>query len=104
MNNIPPKLKEKLSKNQWYYKCCRADKECLGRITWEHSYIYSGRQIQEEWAILPLCLHHHLGTGLDKRINHWISINRMTKKDELKYPKFNWARERLILNKKYGRK
>lgn len=106
MNNIPPKLRAQLSADPGMHRCLRRDEKdengqrtCMGRVTWEHAWDYGGRQIQEAWAIIPLCIHHHLGSGLNKKKNKWFSINKMTPEDEKKYPKVNWKRERIILNK-----
>jgi len=102
MNPIPKKLREEMESDPYYHKCLRhKENECNGRITFEHCWIYGGRQIQEKWAIIPLCIYHHLGQGLNKKLNHWFSINRMTEDDMLKYPRFNWKREKIILNKLY---
>jgi hypothetical protein len=96
------KIREELSIDPSYKKCLReSEGYCSGRITWEHCYMYKGRQIQEKWAIISLCVYHHLGDGLDKKMNHWFSVNRMTPEDEKKYDRFNWKREREILNKLY---
>jgi len=104
MHPIPIKLKEEMAADP-YYKCCVRWREgtCSGRITWEHCWLYAGKQIQEKWAIIPLCWFHHLGDGLIKEINHWFSINRMTKNDEEKYPRKNWFQIRIYLNKKYNK-
>ncbi len=100
MNNIPKKLRNELAKDLYYKKCLRnKEGNCKRRITFEHCWTYKGQQIQEKWAIIPLCEFHHLGQGLNKKMNHWFSINRMTPEDEKKYPRFNWKRERIILNK-----
>jgi hypothetical protein len=99
MNNMPLKLRKELSKDSYYSKCVRyKDGNCNGRVTWEHCWEYSGKQIQEKWAIIPLCWFHHLGIGLNKKINRWFSINRMTEEDMKKYPRINWIREKIILN------
>ena len=104
MNNMPQKLKNKLLADPYYHRCARwKEKECLGRVTWDHCWTYAGKQIQEVWAITPTCIHHHLGAGFSRKKNCWFSINRMTEADEKKYPKFNWKRERIILNKLYGK-
>lgn len=87
MNKIPPKLRLKLSRSAYMKKCARESKECKGRITWEHALTYKGRQIQEEWAIVPLCVHHHLGKGLEKEKNRQIAFSRATTEDLEKYPK-----------------
>lgn len=106
MNNIPTKLRKELSLDPNMHRCMRANdkdedgrKECMGRVTYEHCWMYAGRQIQEKFAIIPLCIHHHLGSGLNKKKNRWYSINKMSSEDEKKYPKINWKRERIILNK-----
>jgi hypothetical protein len=75
-----------------YQTCARAhDGGCDGRITYEHAFTYSGRQIQARWAILPLCFYHHLGRGLDKRKNRFLALRRATAEDLQKVP-------RLLLN------
>lgn len=99
---MPPKLRKECAEDPYYSKCLRhKEGNCSGRITFEHCWMYAGKQIQEKWAIIPLCVHHHIGQGLNKKLNHWFSINRMTEEDMKKYPKFNWLREKIILNKLY---
>jgi hypothetical protein len=83
--------------------CARkGDGYCDGRITWEHAFIYQGRQIDEVWAIIFLCWRHHLGDGLDKEKNEWLAIQKATLLDFIKYPKKNWLQLKNYLNKKYG--
>lgn len=95
MNNIPSDLRSDLSVDPYYKYCARAsDGGCEGRVTWEHAWIYAGRQIQERWAIIPLCWYHHLGEGLNKRKNEIISLSRATDEDLSKYPKKDWDRIR----------
>jgi len=96
MRPIPKKLKDEISSDPYYLKCARSGSDCRGRITWEHAFIYSGRQINEKWAIIPLCVYHHLGDGLNKRINEKIAVNRATEEDLKKYPRKNW-----LIYKKY---
>jgi hypothetical protein len=59
---------------------------------------YAGRQVQEKWAIVPLCWHHHLGPGLDKKANRLIALARATEEDLAKYPRADWARPRPVDN------
>jgi hypothetical protein len=102
MRPIPQKLKEEMSADPYYKQCLRRKEgTCSGRITWEHCWIYAGKQINEKWAIIPLCWYHHLGDGLDKLLNEWFSISRMVKSDEEKYPRKNWKQLRSYLNGKY---
>lgn len=90
--------------------CARYGPDCAGsRLTWEHALIYGHNQVQEPWAILPLCEFHHAanrhqdGPGLNKEINLWIALNRATTKELELYSKaINYVRERERLNTKYG--
>ena len=92
MNNMPPKLREELSEDPEYKICARAGSDCHGRITFEHALTYVGRQIQERFAILPLCEWHHLENGLDKRWNIKMAMYRATPEDRKKYPNLEWKK------------
>jgi hypothetical protein len=113
MNNIPPKLRRLLEANPYYKMCARAgDGACAGRITWEHAIIYAGRQVQEVWAIIPLCKRHHnieeyqTSGSLDKQINVFIALSRATPEDLKKYPREDWGQMKkrviFIIRKRYG--
>lgn len=110
MNNVPPALRKQLASDPEYKKCAlRNHGNCDGRITWEHAIIYAGKQVQERWAIVPLCEKHHgVGKWMDagtmaKERNVWCALNRATD-DELRAISkvVNWIRERTRLNEKYG--
>jgi len=103
MRPIPPKLRDELDALPRMHRCERFSGECRGRITWEHVWIYGGKQINEVWAIIGLCEYHHLGPGLNKEINQWISLKYATAKDFVKYPRRAWEHLREFLNKKYAR-
>src|SRR3990167_2668016 len=90
MRRIPPKLREQIAQDPYMKVCARKSDDCSGRITWEHAWVWAGRQINEPWAIIPLCWEHHLGSKMDKRINQAISIARATPENFKKYPKVNW--------------
>lgn len=95
MNRIPPKLKAELAADPEYKLCVLGDTfpdgmNCSGRITWEHAILYAGKQVQERWAIIPLCVYHHLGNGLNKRWNKQYAMSRATEEDKKKYPRLNW--------------
>lgn len=91
MKPIPVKLRKSMNADPYYKTCARLDAECSGRITFEHAFIYAGRQIQEKFAIIPLCWHHHLGEGLVKIENQRIAASRAIKEDRAKYPSLNWS-------------
>lgn len=109
MNNTPQKIKKYWQANP-VYKCDRFDEEdCSGGLTKEHALIYSGKQIQELWAILDICEYHHainkfLDAGnLDKKKHKWVAISRMTDADKLKYNRRDWNKELQLLEKTYGK-
>ncbi len=103
MRYIQPKLKSEILADPYYKLCARfSDGGCRGRVTWEHCWIYGGKQINEKWAIIPLCWRHHLGDLLDKNKNRWLSIRRATLTDLQKYPRMAWEQIRKRLNKIYG--
>lgn len=100
MNNLPTKLREELAADPYYRFCARADENCAGRITWEHAFEYAGRQIQERWAIIPLCWFHHLGAGLNKTINRQIAVVRATPEDRKRYPRLPWNQYEQCIKRK----
>lgn len=81
---------------------------CGGRVTYEHAWVYAGKQIQEEWAIVPLCEKHHdvlnyQDSGdLNKELNQFYSLQRATDEDLQKYPRAPWNQRKAYLNTKYG--
>ena len=90
MRKIPNKLREIIAEDPYYITCARKGIDCGGRITIEHAVTYAGKQVNELWALIPLCYYHHLGIGLNKKINRKIALSRATKEDLLKYPKNSW--------------
>ena len=112
MRRMTDQLKSKILSDPLAAKCFRylalRDHECEGRITLEHAILYAGRQVNEAWAVVPICAKAHSvdawqDTGiLDKRINEWIAINRMKKEDEVKYGRVDWQQKRRYLNGVYG--
>ena len=112
MRAISKKVKDQILEDPFYIRCARAailkDHVCEGRITWEHALIYAGKQMDEVFAIIPLCALAHAvdffqDRGiLKKEIGVWIALNRMTPEDMARYPKRDWIRERDYLNSLYG--
>lgn len=67
---------------------------CEGRIEWHHAWIYAGKQINEEWAIVPACHFHHSMVTKDKAIRQAFetaSLIMATKADLEMYPRKDWA-------------
>lgn len=111
MNNIPAKLKKEMLADPEYKVCSLlGHHECGGRITLEHAIIFAGRQVQERWAIIPVCAagqdvdHYQDSHRMDKEMNRWVALNRATD-DELRAISraTDYIRERARLNEKYGR-
>lgn len=114
MNNIPPKLRAQLAADPEYTHCMRKallnDHECerdplkpRQEVEWEHVIIYASNQLQERWAIIPICWLVHRGGMLDKEINEWIALNRATDEELLKISKaVHYPHRREYLNEKYG--
>lgn len=114
MRKIAPELKTLLLSDSDYKKCLRQvwlqDHVCRGRITWEHAIIYKGQQLNERWAIIPICAYAHSvdkwqDSGiLNKEINEWIAINRATDEELQAVSKaVNYKQKREYLNGKYKR-
>lgn len=97
MNNTPGWLRNYWSENP-AKGCDRIDdlQNCKGRLTKEHAIYYAGRQVQEIWAVLDLCVYHHLREGLKKNINQAIAYSRATDDDLKKYPKLSIPHARAI--------
>jgi hypothetical protein len=81
MRPIPKKLLNEILADPYYKTCIRAKtNQCDGRITLEHAIIYAGRQVNEKWAILPVCEKHHGVNSyqdrgdLDKRFHEWVAL------------------------------
>ena len=100
MRPIPPKMREQMSRDPYMEFCIHPG--CKNIPEWEHAFIYAGKQINEKWAIVPCCMYHHRGEGLDKHFNQWVAINRATEEELQKYGKKNWAQLKATLNEEYG--
>jgi hypothetical protein len=93
MRPIPPKLRAELAADPRYKFCSIAGEECSGRIEWHHVFIYSSKQVNEAWAILSACQHHHsLANRPDiQRRFQRESLSRATDADLEKYPRKDWS-------------
>lgn len=113
MNNVPRKLRKQLSTDPEYQRtshCMLAGyHQCGGRNTWEHPFIFAGRQIQEAWAIICVCAagqdvdQYQDSHRMDKEMNRWVALNRATDDDLKPYSRvINYIRERERLNTIFG--
>jgi len=96
---IPPAIRKRLSDDQDMKRCLICG---VSPVEWHHTQSGMGRkQIQEWWAIAPLCLLHHRYKPTKKIMEiarRWC-LNRATDEELLKYPKHNLIKERELLNR-----
>jgi len=78
MRPIPKKLREELSNDPFYKKCCITG---LGDVEWHHNLIYAGRQVNEKFCILPLNKEVHKNIVKYKTRCDWIMWSRATPKE-----------------------
>lgn len=101
MGPMPDDLKAKLEKQTLMNQCCIP--QCHNDPTWEHSWIYQGRQINSEWALIGLCYDHHQGDEYMIYLNQkkvrakdwgkYITLIRGIDRAKENYPKKNWDQE-----------
>ncbi len=106
MRLIPLKLRKQISADKFMKRCIYNDigrgGECEGRVEWEHAFTYR-QQINEVWAIVPVCSYHHRGNGLDKGYNEYRAIIRADIDDLCqRMPKKNWRQIKKYLISEYG--
>ena len=113
MRRISQRVKNEILNDPFYRICARAkllhDHKCEGRLSFEHTLTFAGRQVDEVFAIIPLCdLAHGIGQFLNsggilnKQINEWIALNRATDAELEKYSRADWKWKKDYLNKIYG--
>jgi len=101
MRPIPPKLRRELADDPFMKSCCICGDQ---KVEFDHVFVYSGSQINERWAIVPLCYLHHRGGKLDRPRTQYISLQRATDEDLAKYPKRDWRQLKKYLDAQYGNK
>lgn len=112
MSPIPKRIRELIDKDPFYKNCALYGQHghaCEGRITMEHAIIFAGTQLQELWAIIPLCAHGHGvdqflgGESTSKDLRIWVALNRATELERARISKaVDYHRELQRLNVKYG--
>lgn len=113
MRPMPIKLRNEMDMDEYYHRCarydllrdhiCKPDPISGKLIEWEHAFIFAGKQINERWAIVPICWLAHRGGYMVKEINEWIALNRATDEELRKYSKaVDLIYKRNYLNKIYG--
>ena len=101
---IPNKVRVRLANDPFMKFCIKAGSgECRGAVQWHHAWEYAGRQIQEWWAIVPLCHYHHKPGVLDNDYAQFIGLRRATYEELKKYHRIDWQQLRIYLLKKYAK-
>ena len=105
MRPINKKLLADILSDPYYKQRCLTG-TFVGKIDLHHAWIYSRKQIDEKWNILPIVEKKHSPMGdpdsvhrsakTDARVK-LIALNRATKEDLAKYPKKNWMMEKIRL-------
>ena len=95
---IPADVRAELAADPFMFRCFRwRERGCAGRVEWEHAWIYAGEQMQLRWSIIPCCTFHHRGAGLDKNLNRFCALLRMTPAElaaaEIEYDRVNWRQQ-----------
>lgn len=102
MSPIPIKMREEMADDPFMKKCVITGTK--NNVSWEHCWLYKGKQIQEKWAIVPLRLDLNVNMKGDiKEYCRYISLTRATEEDLAKYPRRNWEQLKSYLIKKYDK-
>lgn len=111
MRKISLKNRKAIAADPFYRVCARASEgTCRSKhITIDHAIIVAGRQIDELWALIPLCTWHHSvnefqdSGDLDKEKNLHIALSRATNEEIHAISKaIPYVRELIRLNNKFG--
>lgn len=100
MRPIPNKIRKQFKQE----KCLVCDS--IGNEK-HHALIYSGRQINETFAIISLCTRCHRGDNgtifkRAKDLSEMKAIEKGLNELIIKYPKFDWNQRLIYLKKQYG--
>lgn len=112
MRHLPKKLKQEILADDYYRRCCLTyldNKDT--KIDWHHAWEYAGKQINEKWAIMPVCWRKHSPLGDEDSVHNckktdeyvkYLSLLRADLNDlQRRYPKKDWQREFDYLKSRY---
>jgi len=57
-SKIPPAIRNVLAEDPFMSECYIGG-DCAGKIEWNHAMTYGGKRVNELYAIIPVCKHHH---------------------------------------------
>ncbi len=97
MRSISKSIKRILAEDEFMKICCFPTCKS-NQVQYHHTYIYSGRQLNDPCFIVPSCKLHHDNVRTDKYTKDyfkWVALIRANiKKIQKKYPKFDWKKEK----------
>jgi len=99
---IPDAVRDELSKSDFMKVCCFCGND---KPQWHHNLIHGGRQVQEVWAILPLCksCHDQVNIKSFRRLADWVMWNRAPHEAIDKYSNvLNYKAHKEHLNSMFG--
>lgn len=108
MRPIPIQMREQIAEDPFMRVCIYTRRDapkhiCRGRITWEHAWMYAGKQINEPWAIVPCCEAGNSGEWMDKDYNRYRALERANLDDLCqRMPKKDWRQIFNFLKSKYA--
>lgn len=96
MSKISKHIRDKLANDKFMRRCILAESrdQCRGKVEWHHVWKYAGKQIQEVFAIIPLCTRHHEYEYRFRDLIKGVSLSRATPQELLRYPKIDWEAEK----------
>ena len=108
MRKIPIKIREVINKDSFYKKCIH-ESIASNDIEIEHAFSYSGRQINELFALVPVRRKYNRNpSARDKGFNQWVACWRYFLADEKyqseikkKYPKVDFTKKLLDLERRF---
>lgn len=105
MRPISTTNKQIIDTDPFYRRCCLFDfSECSGRIEIHHNLMWKGRQSDEIWSLLPVCVRHH-SMANDKAVRERLDFVMLNRVDNATLSPFckavNWIYRKEMLNKIY---
>ena len=86
MRPIPEQLRDEMSKDKYYKKCCLCKSS---PVQWHHNLVFASKQVNEKECILPVCERcHNLARNTEtKEKLDLIMLTRMSPEQMTKYSK-----------------
>ena len=108
MNHMPMRLRAELERDPFMSLCIHRHYNykviaCSGGVPeWHHVWRYAGRQIQERFAVVPVCCELHRNEQRDRDFIRWVSLNKASEEELARYPRIDWAVIRANLDETFG--